>query len=200
MLPLFYSYEDKDIELQHWAAFPFFYRSKSPRGSDWLTPLVGRFEDTGLSRTWWVFPNVTVNRNIRGWETDIHPLLYLGRKDRSSHTVAAPIFWDFASPKGRTTVGFPLYWRFADTSDDSVLQVAANTLYMQKHVSGGTDWQFHLLPLFSYGEDPKGYFWNLLFGLAGYTREGTSQRIRAFWVPIEVGTPPGPPPKAAASR
>ncbi|MFO0670415.1 MAG: hypothetical protein U0235_12440 [Polyangiaceae bacterium] len=200
VLPLFYSYEDKDIELNHWAAIPFFYRSKSPRGSDWLTPLVGRFEDTGLSRTWWFFPNVTINRNIRGWETDIHPLVYLGRKDRSSHTVAAPIFWDFASPKGRTTVGFPLYWRFAETADDSVIQVAANTLYMQKHVSGGTDWQFHLLPLFSYGEDPKGYFGNLLFGLAGYTREGASQRIRAFWVPIEVGTPPPPPPKAAASR
>lgn len=200
ILPLFYKYEDKDINLTHWAAVPFFYRSSSPRGTDWLTPLVGRFEDIGLSRTWWVFPNVTVNNNIRGWETDIHPIVYLGRKDRSSHTVLAPIFWDFASPQGRTTVGFPLYWRFAETADDSVTQVTANTLYTQKRVSGGLDWAFHLLPLFSYGEDPKGHFWNLLFGLAGHTRSGTSSKIRAFWVPIEVGEPNAAPAKAAASR
>lgn len=197
IVPLVYSYTDKDIDLHHWAVMPFFYKSSSPRGTDWLTPLVGRFEDVGLSRTWWFFPNVTVNRNIRGWETDVHPLFYLGRKDRSSHTVAAPIFWDFASPKSRTTVGFPVYWRFAESSDDSVTQVAANTLYMQKRVAGGLDWQFHLLPLFSYGEDPKGHFWNLLFGLAGYSRSGTSAKVRAFWIPIETGTPEAAPQKAA---
>ncbi len=89
------------------------------------------------------------------------------------------------------------YWRFAESSDDSVTQVAANTLYMQKRVAGGLDWQFHLLPLFSYGEDPKGHFWNLLFGLAGYSRSGTSAKVRAFWIPIETGTPEAAPQKAA---
>lgn len=200
IIPLFYTYEDKDIELHHWAIAPLFYHSSSPRGTDWLTPLVGRFEDTGISRTWWFFPNVTINKNIRGWETDFHPIVYLGRNDRSSHTVLAPVFWDFASPKGRSTVAFPVYWRFADTSDDSVVQVAANTVYTQKRVAGGLDWQFHFAPLFSYGEDPKGYFWNVLFGLAGYTREGTSAKVRAFWIPFETGTPNPAPPKAAASR
>jgi hypothetical protein len=101
--------------------------------------------------------------------------------------VLAPLFWDFANPKKRTTVAFPVYWRFADTVEDSVTQVAGNTLYMQKKVAGGTDWQFHFLPLFSYGENPRGYFWNVLFGLAGYTREGNADTMRAFWVPIPLG-------------
>lgn len=67
------------------------------------------------------------------------------------------------------------------------MQVAANTLYMQKRVAGGTDWQFHLLPLFSYGEHPDGYFWNVLFGLAGYSRDGAHSQVRALWVPLNFG-------------
>ena len=106
-----------------------------------------------------------------------------------SHTVIAPVFWDFANPKGRTTIGFPLYWRFADGQDDSVTQVAANTVYLQKRVAGGTDWSFHFAPLFSYGEDPEGYFWNFLFGMAGYSRHGGETQTRVFWIPFNGGTP-----------
>ena len=60
---------------------------------------------------------------------------------------------------------------------------------MQKHVAGGTDWQFHLLPIFSYGEDPNGYFWNVLFGMAGFQRTGSYARVKAFWLPIQVSGP-----------
>ncbi len=70
---------------------------------------------------------------------------------------------------------------------------------MQKRVTGGLDWQFHLLPLFSYGENPEGYFWNVLFGMAGYTRQGVAAQVRAFWVPIDVGGAPAAPPAKAAS-
>jgi hypothetical protein len=59
-------------------------------------------------------------------------------------------------------------------------------VYLEKRVEGGRDWQFHLVPLFSYGEDPQGYFWNFLFGFAGYQREGSFARIRALWIPITV--------------
>jgi len=186
ILPVLYDYRDKDIGLHAWAVAPFYYQSDSPRGHDFLTPLFGRFETYGQSRTWWALPTITVTTDQHGWEADLHPILYFGRSERTSHSVVAPFFWDFASPRGRTTIGFPLYWRFADTSDDSVLQVAGNTLYMQKKAVGGTDWQFHLLPFFSYGEDPTGYFWNILFGLAGYQRSGSFARVRAFWIPIQV--------------
>ncbi|MDP8999243.1 MAG: hypothetical protein M3O46_03940, partial [Myxococcota bacterium] len=186
VVPLFWNYRDRDLGIHALGVAPLFYVSSSPAGHDWLTPLVGRFETYGASTTWWVAPTFTFMSDTHGWETDLHPIFYTGRSDNSTHTVVAPIFWDFANPKGRTTVGFPIYWRFADGQDDVVTQVAANTLYMQKRVVGGLDWQFHLLPLFSYGESPNGYFWNLLFGLAGYTREGARAQVRALWLPIEV--------------
>jgi len=189
ILPLWWDYRDRDLGVHAEAIAPFFYNSDSPAGHDWLTPLVGRFETYGQSRTWWVFPTLMLSSDRHGWSDALHPILYVGRNDDASHTVVAPFFWDFANQKGRTTVGFPLYWRFADTSDDSVVQVAANTLYVQKRVPGGTDWQFHLVPLFSYGESPGGYFWNVLFGLAGYSREGASAQVRALWIPFNSGAP-----------
>jgi hypothetical protein len=190
IVPLWWNYRDRDLDVHAWAIAPFFLTSDSPTGHDWLTPLAGRFESYGESRTWWFFPTLTLSMDRHGWENDFHPIVYTGRKDDASHTVVAPFFWDFANPKGRTTVGFPFYWRFVDTEDDSVVQVAANTLYMQKRVTGGQDWQFHLLPLFSYGEHPTGYFWNVLFGLAGYSRDGASSQIRALWIPFNSGTQP----------
>jgi hypothetical protein len=199
VLPLWWDYRDRDLDQHTWALAPLYYSSDSPAGHDWLTPLVGRFETYGESKTWWVFPTLTLMTDKHGWENDLHPLVYVGKSDDSTHTVIAPIFWDFGNSKGRTTVGFPLYWRVADSEDDSVVQVAANTLYMQKRVPGGTDWQFHLLPLFSYGENPGGYFWNVLFGLAGYTRDGAQASVRAFWIPIDVSGS-SPASKTATAR
>jgi hypothetical protein len=198
VVPLWWDYRDRDLGVRTWALAPFFMNSQSPAEHDWLTPLVGRFETYGQSSTWWIFPSFTFQSGNRGWENDFHPLVYVGRSDDSSHTVVAPIFWDFADSKGRTTVGFPVYWRFADTKDDSVLQVAANTVYVQKHVVGGTDWQFHFAPLFSYGENPNGYFWNVLFGLAGYSRYANGGQVRVFWLPIDVGGGAAPAPSQTA--
>jgi hypothetical protein len=199
ILPLWWNYRDRDLGAHAWAIAPLFYTYDSALGHDWLTPLVGRFQTYGESTTWWVFPTLVHTSTTQGWENALHPLIYIGRDQDSTHTVLAPIFWDFANPKGRTTVVPPVYWRFADGQDDSVIQVAANTLYMQKRVAGGLDWQFHLIPLFSYGEDPKGYFWNVLFGLAGYSRHGASTEVRALWIPFDGGTPP-PTQTAATGR
>ncbi len=188
VLPLWWNYTDRDLGVHAWAAAPFFYTSDSPAGHDWLTPLVGHFDTYGLSSTWWLAPTFTFNTNTHGWEDDLHPLIYIGRNDESSHTVVAPVFWDFANPKVRTTIGFPIYWRFSEGNNESVAQVAANTLYLQKRVAGGNDWSFHFLPVFSYGEDPTGYFWNFIFGMAGYSRHGTSTQTRVFWIPFNGGT------------
>ena len=193
VVPLWWKYDDRDLGAHAFAVAPFFYHSESPAGHDWLTPLVGRFETYGQSRTIWTFPSFVFNSNAHGWENDLHPIVYIGRNDQSSHTVLAPFFWDFADPTSRTTIGAPLFWRFSSGQkgvNDSVTQVAVNTVYLQKRVPGGLDWQFHLVPLLSYGEHPTGYFWNFLFGLAGYTRDGLQSTTRAFWIPFHSGPAP----------
>jgi hypothetical protein len=164
-----------------------------------LTPLYGQFETRGLSKTHWIFPSLTISTETDGWSTNLHPLVYFGRHGDSSHNVVAPLFWDFADKAGRTTIGFPLFWRFTETSTRSVTQVAVNTLYRQKRVAGGLDWQFHLLPIFSYGASPTGYFWNVLFGLAGYERDGDVGKVKALWIPIQVRGGSGGP-EAEGSR
>jgi len=187
VVPIWWNYRDRDLGVHAWAIAPLFYNSDSPAGHDWLTPLAGHFETYGQKSKWWIFPTLTLSTDRHGWENDLHPIVYIGRSDDSTHTVVAPVFWDFANPKGRTTIAFPLYWRFAEGQGDSVVQVAANTLYTEKRVPGGSDWQFHLLPLFSYGQRPGGYFWNVLFGLAGYSRDGAAAQVRALWIPFNVG-------------
>jgi hypothetical protein len=190
--PLYWSYTDKDIGFRWWALWPLFYNHNGPSGFGYWNPLFGYFEEYGRSRTTWVFPSLVVENDVDGWEVDLHPITYVGRSKNSAHSVLAPVFWDFASDKGRSTVVFPFYWRFADTTDGSVTQVSLNTLYREKRVAGGVDWQFHLLPVVSFGDTPEGSWWNLLFGLAGYTRQGSYARVRAFWIPIQVAGPSDP--------
>jgi hypothetical protein len=201
ILPLYYAYEDKDIGFKARGYFPLYYGDHGNDGRSLWTPLYARFEKYGVSRTYWAFPNITVERSVKGWETDIHPIVYLGRSERSSHTVIAPFLWDFATPKSRATVAFPFYWRFAEAQNEEVTQVVGNTVYMQKRVTGGLDWQFHLVPLFSYGENPAGYFWNVVFGLAGYKRQGNLSQAKAFWIPITLsGSEQAPRPTPSATE
>jgi len=186
VVPFYYHYRDRDIGLSRTMVAPLFFVSSSPEAKALVTPLAGRFETFGISKTWWFLPTLTLNTNVHGWEDDLHPIVYVGRNDDSSHTVIAPVFWDFASPTSRTTIAAPVFWRFQDVKTGSLTQITANAVYLSHRVEGGNDWQFHFVPLFSYGEDPQGYFWNFLFGFAGYQREGSFARIRALWVPITV--------------
>jgi hypothetical protein len=183
--PLVWLYRDPDIGLDRKLILPFFYRNTSPRSSDIAVfPLFAHFERPGLSETTWVTPFFRHTKDVTGWETDIFPFFFSGRSNQSSHLVVAPLLWDFASPRSRATVILPAYFRFADRN--SVTQVALNTFYREKQVAGGTDWEFHFFPLFSYGESPNGHFWNILFGAAGFTREGTMTKMRTLYIPIPL--------------
>jgi hypothetical protein len=195
--PLWVSYVDKDVDQHTWAIVPLFYRNTSRTRRDYLTPLFGRFENIGVSRTYWVFPTITASFDQHGWETDIHPLVYLGRSDQSRHTVFAPIYWDFSDPDKRATVAFPLFWRFADHKDDSVVELVGNSLYTQKRTPDGLSWSFRFLPLFSYGRSPSGYFWDVLLGLVGYEKTAQAKLLKAFWLSFTVG---GPDARATAWR
>lgn len=183
--PLFWWYRDPDLGLDTKMFLPFFYQSNSPRNHDLvLFPFYASFNKPGVSHTTWVTPLFTHQTSAEGWFTNLYPIFFMGRDNRSTHLVAAPILWDFATPKSRTTVVFPVMFRFAD--QQTVSQLTLNTYYHETKVHGGTEWEFHFFPLFSYGESPSGHWWNVLYGLAGYTRDGTLSKMRALYIPIKL--------------
>nr|MBP9112669.1 hypothetical protein [Polyangiaceae bacterium] len=189
IIPIFFHYTDEDTTERTTALAPFFYSHSSPERSDFMTPLFGTFDHKGVSRTTWIFPTFTSTATNRGYLNAFHPIFYNSKSDADSFTMAALLYWDFNSPKARSTVAFPLFWRFADKDLGSVTQVAGNTLYLERKVEGGSDWEFHFLPIFSYGKKPNGHFWNILFGLTGYQSEGSYSRIKLLWIPIQTGGP-----------
>lgn len=183
--PFYWAYRDPDIGLDQKLLFPFLYSRTSPRESNQVFfPFWGKFKRFGVSESTWVTPFFQHTTDLRGWSTNIHPIVYLGRSGDRTHTVVAPFFWDFAGPDSRATVGFPVFWRFSDR--ESVSQLVGNVYYHERKVKNGLDWQVHLFPAFSYGETPDGHWWNVLYGLAGYTRRGASAKVRTLWIPITV--------------
>lgn len=183
--PLYWQYRDPDIELDQKLLFPFLFTRESPRESTFaLFPFYAHSKRYGVSETTFITPLFQHTHGVRGFSTNIHPLVYIGRNATSTHTVLAPIFWDFASPKTRTTVAFPFYWRFQEEKELS--QLVGNVYYHEAKLSTGTDWEIHVFPAFSYGETPDGHWWNVLYGLAGYTRRGSLVKVRTLWIPITV--------------
>ena len=57
-----------------------------------------------------------VELDLRGFQTNIHPIVYIGREGQSTHTVIAPFFWDFADPGSRATVALPRWVVSATTT------------------------------------------------------------------------------------
>jgi hypothetical protein len=183
--PLYWQYRDPDIQLDQKLLFPFLFTRESPRESTFaLFPFYAHSKRYGVSETTFITPFFQHTHGVRGFSTNIHPLVYIGRNATSTHTVFAPIFWDFASPKTRSTVAFPFYWRFQEEKELS--QLVGNVYYHEAKLSTGTDWEIHIFPAFSYGETPDGHWWNVLYGLAGYTRRGSLVKVRTLWIPITV--------------
>jgi hypothetical protein len=183
--PFYWHYRDPDIQLDQKLLFPFIYSRTSPRESNQVFfPFWGHFERYGVSETTWITPFFQHTHDLRGWETNIHPFIYLGRNGYRTHTVVAPFFWDFSGRQERVTVGFPVFWRFADR--EQVSQLVGNVYYHERKLKDGLDWEIHIFPAFSYGETPDGHWWNVLYGLAGYTRRGDLVKMRTLWIPITL--------------
>lgn len=183
--PLYWHYRDPDVGLDQKLLFPFLFSRTSPReSSQAVFPFWAHFERYGLSETTWVTPFFRHSHHLRGWSTSIHPFLFLGRDGHQSWTVVAPFFFDFVGRESRSTVGAPFYWRFSDRHE--VSQLVGNVYYHERKVAHGLDWELHVFPAFSYGETPDGHWWNVLYGLAGYTRRGTMSQMRTLWIPIQL--------------
>lgn len=190
IIPLFVHYQDPDIYKESWLFGPV-WTSKDPTGWSVLTPLFGHWHDYGVKRTTWIFPTIQHTTEQSGWAFNIHPIIYTAKDTTSSHTVLAPVFWDFVTTKKRSTVVFPVFWRFAD--EEGTTQLALNTLYLEKPSSKGPNWDFYFLPIFHVGEEPQGNSWDVLFGLVGYKRQGSYKQLKLFWAPIDLTKPPAPP-------
>lgn len=183
--PLLWLYRDEDAGIDQQFLFPFYYRRTGPReNSIAVFPFYGSFHRHGISDSTWVTPFFQHTHDLTGWSTNLYPIAFFGRDRHESHSVLAPIFYDFAGPSSRSTVAFPLYWRFAQP--DSLTQLVGNFLYTEQDVPGGTDWALRVLPLFGYGERPDGHWWNILFGMMGYERRGATTEASVFWVPITL--------------
>jgi hypothetical protein len=183
--PLLWLYRDPDIELDQTLLFPFYYNRTSPRESSFAVfPLFGKFERYGVSKSTWVTPLFNHTHDVMGWSTNLYPLFFFGREGYESHSVVAPLFWDFSSPTTRSTIVAPLYWRFA--KPDSLTQLVGNILYSETRTRKGADWKLHVIPAFSYGQTPDGHSWDVLFGLVGYTRKAAATELRLFWLPITL--------------
>lgn len=186
--PLYFHHRDPRIGLDRKLFFPFLYTNTSPREEHTVFfPFWARKLRYGVSDTLWVTPVVRHSDFIRGWSLAVNPLLYVGDDGNSWHRVVAPLTFDFGSPRGRTTIIPPLLFARID-KPETLHQVAGLTYYSERRYgsTGQKEWQFHLLPLFSYGRSPSGHFYNFLFGLTGYTREGTMSKLRLLYIPIKL--------------
>jgi len=186
--PFYWHYKDPDAGLDRKLLFPFVYKEESPRGKDLVVfPFYGRFHRYGLSDDTWITPLFRYHKDTAGWQANLFPFFHMGRTYSSTHLVLAPFVWDFASPQSRVTIVLPGYFRFAD--QDGVSQLALNTFYRERKVPGGKDWEFHFFPVFSFGQSPIGHWWKVLYGLAGYTREGAMSKMQLFYIPITLSKP-----------
>lgn len=186
LTPLYWNYRDERIGLDRHLFFPFFYSNESPRESTTaVVPFFSYKKRHGLSYSLWLTPLFNVAEGPRRWSTALLPSFYFGRNGHSKHRVVAPLFFDLEDLHTRTTVVPPLLYVRHKTKD-TLTHVLGNLYYKERHYRNGTEWQFHILPLLSYGHYPNGHFWNVLFGLAGYTRQGPMTKVRALWVPITL--------------
>lgn len=183
--PLLWLYRDEDAGVDQTLLFPFYYRRTSPRENSLaLFPFYGSFHRYGISESTWITPLFQHTHSLTGWNTNVYPFAFFGRDRHSSHSVLAPLFYDFSDPNSRATVVFPVYWRFAEP--DSLTQLVGNFLYTEQKVKGGVDWSVRVLPILGYGERPDGHWWNILFGMMGYERRGRTTEASVFWIPIPL--------------
>lgn len=186
--PLYWQYRDRRIGLDRHLLFPLFYRNTSPREStNVVFPLFSYKERYGVSKSLWITPLFNHRTDLLGWSTSLHPLLYFGKSGHNKHTVIAPLYFDFTGIKTRTTI-LPLLLYGRHRTSDTVSQLIGNVYYHERTYKNGKKWEVHILPLLSYGQTPHGHFWNVLFGFAGYTRNGPNATARVLWMPIPLST------------
>jgi hypothetical protein len=172
--PLFYF--GKSPEKEHLVAAPIFWKFKDKEDDDLVVfPFYWRFRDllhedssSIFFPIWWKFDNPRQKNRAR---------------------VAFPLYWDVERGKqeSRLTLGVPLFWRYAlpDRKTTGVLNVFVN----RGNIKGNKFWTFNLFPFLAFGHppSPSGAYWSFLSGLVEWRRQGSSKRMKLFWIPFELG-------------
>ncbi len=175
--------------------FPLFaHIHEEGRFDTTITPVFGHsYDQTRRARTV-VAANVHYESSPEHNVLNIYPLLYTASGRRWHHNVFFPFVWDIGNQdEGRqTTVIFPFYAHVGDRR--GYTRWAFPDVIWWRHGSGETlSWGYDVAPFFQYGEPRRGdYYWSILYGLAGYRRQGNYEQTRVFWATIDNRRPPSP--------
>lgn len=175
---------------------PFFVRHEERgRSTTWWTPLVANHQDHEAGdETTWVFPTIQVSNWHNGDAVNIHPIWYYESVPSHRYVALVPFWFDieeFEGDRNRYTVAFPFFWRFREGNTTSTLVM--NVYHRERVRSESWDWEFHIFPFFSYGENSQGgHWWKIFYGLAGYERRGQYGVTTLFYVPFQTDGPPLP--------
>ena len=148
---------------------PIFYRSVSPRSSG-----------CDLSAVWplraaWLDASGLPPGSSRDERDQLAvECVSLDSWAKATKDVVVARSFGTSSKQTRQTVVFPLFWRFADRQTSML--VGKPTRIETRRRWDGLAVSF-LSPVFLWGT-PRGHWWNVLYGLAGYTREGTMAKMR----------------------
>ncbi len=207
--PLFFSVRDPRDRSSALVIPPILWDFNTPVSTQLaIFPLFGYFQEEGLYETWatplavhssrrdrdagftWVAPTFQFGHDGSSHTFNLHPLVYWNETSDYHHHVLAPIWWDFEwrSDDYRATVAFPLYWRFRSGAETK--QVFLNTYYREYEEDGASGWEFHFFPLFAFGKPrPGDHWWTILYGLAGYRRQGSYARAQILYIPFQTDGP-----------
>lgn len=176
--------------------FPLFaHIHEEGRFDTTITPVFGHSYDQMRRSRIVVAGNVHYESSPEHRVLNIYPLLYTAAGRRWHHNVFFPFVWDVGNrDEGRqTTVIFPFYAHVGDRR--GYTRWAFPDVIWWRHGSGETlSWGYDVAPFFQYGEPRRGdYYWSVLYGLAGYRRQGNYEQTRVFWATIDNRRAPSPP-------
>jgi hypothetical protein len=176
--------------------FPLFaHIHEEGRFDTTITPVFGHSYDQMRRLRIVIAANVHFESSPAHRVFNIYPLLYTAAGRGWHHNVFFPFVWDLGNrDEGRqTTVLFPFYAHVGDRR--GYTRWAFPNVIWWRHGSDETlSWGYDIAPFFQYGEPRRGdYYWSVLYGLAGYRRQGSYEQTRVFWASIDNRRPPSPP-------
>jgi hypothetical protein len=178
---------------KHFRFHPLFYYGKAPDKHHLaIVPVWWRFKDKE-DDTLIVFPLYWSFKDLLHEDTSriVFPFWWHFKDPRRDNQarVAFPLYWDIERGKNdsRLTLGVPLYWRYrlATRSTTGVMNIFVN----KGEVKGNKFWTFNLFPLIAFGHPPapEGAYWSFLYGLVEWRRQGSSKKMKLFWIPFTLG-------------